>query len=83
MYQNQAVELQLPQHEGAIVELIVIGIGAGFLIVANIVRDLLTKRSHARLGSDPESERARRDIQRAKTLGNSHFVGLDNTGHRR
>lgn len=63
-------------------ELLLLAIGAGLLVVASVVRDLF-RRKHARLGSDPESERARRDIQRAKTLGQSHFVGLDNTGHRR
>ena len=64
-------------------ELLLLAIGAGLLVVATIVRDLLTRRKHARLGSDPDSERARRDIQRAKTRGQAHFVGLDNTGHRR
>ena len=32
---------------------------------------------------DPESERALRDFRRGATLGQSHVVGLDNTGHRR
>lgn len=64
-------------------ELLLLAIGAGVLVVATVVRDLLTRRKHARLGSDPDSERARRDIQRSKTRGQSHFVGLDNTGHRR
>ncbi|NUU30039.1 hypothetical protein [Arthrobacter sp. C9C5] len=64
-------------------ELLLLAVAAGLLVVATVVRDLLTRRKHARLGSDPESERARRDIQRAKTVGQSHFVGLDSTGHRR
>lgn len=64
-------------------ELLLLAVGAGLLVVATVVRDILTRRKHARLGSDPESERARRDIQRAKTVGQSNFVGLDNTGHRR
>lgn len=64
-------------------ELLLLAVSAGVLVVATVVRDLLTRRKHARLGSDPDSERARRDVQRAKTLGQSHFVGLDNTGHRR
>lgn len=64
-------------------ELLLLAVSAGVLVVATVVRDLLTRRKNARLGSDPDSERARRDVQRAKTLGQSHFVGLDNTGHRR
>ncbi len=64
-------------------ELTILAVVAGLLVVASIVRDLLTRRKHARHGADPESERARRDIQHSKTLGQSHFVGLDNTGHRR
>ena len=63
-------------------ELLLLAIGAGVLVVATVVRDLI-RRKQARLGTDADSERARRDIQRAKTLGQSHFVGLDNTGHRR
>ena len=64
-------------------ELFILGVGAGLLILATIVRDLWTRAKHARLGSDPESDRIRRDVQRAKTLGQSHFVGLDHTGHHR
>ncbi|MCU1522308.1 MAG: hypothetical protein JWN19_2693, partial [Arthrobacter sp.] len=57
-------------------ELLILGIGAGLLIVATIVRDLWTRAKHTRLGTDAESDRARRDLQTAKTLGHSHFVGL-------
>lgn len=64
-------------------ELLILGFGAVLLVVTTIVRDLWTRGKHTRLGSDPESERTRRDIQRAKTLGHSHFVGLDNTGDHR
>jgi hypothetical protein len=64
-------------------ELLIVGVGAGLLIITTIVRDLLTRAKHSRLGADAQSEGARRDLQRAKTLGHSHFVGLDNTGHHR
>ncbi len=64
-------------------ELLIIAIGAGLIIIASVVRALVARSRHLPLGSDPESERARRDIQRAKNLGQSHFVGLDNTGDHR
>ena len=64
-------------------ELLIVGVGAALLVVATIVRDLATRRKHVRPGADPESERARRELQRGKTLGQSHFVGLDNTGDHR
>jgi hypothetical protein len=60
-----------------------VGAGAVLLIIATMVRDLLTRAKHSRLGTDTQAESVRRDIQRAKTLGQSHFVGLDNTGHHR
>lgn len=50
-------------------ELLIVGAGAALLVIATLVRDLATRRKHARLGADPESERARRDLQRGKTLG--------------
>lgn len=57
------------------------GIGALVIIIASIWRDISRKSVRPPRGSD--SERELRDFHRGQTLGHSHFVGLDNTGHRR
>lgn len=41
---------------------------------------MATRKPHT---PHPQSERAIRDFRRPQTLGRSHFVGLDNTGHHR
>lgn len=64
-------------------EWIVLGIVALVIIGASIWRDLSRRSLRPPAGSDPDSERELRDSYRGKTLGQSHFVGLDNTGHRR
>ncbi|SDL71830.1 hypothetical protein SAMN04487916_11362 [Arthrobacter sp. ov407] len=64
-------------------EWIVLGIGALVIIVVSIWRDISRRALRSSAGSDPESERQLRDFHRGQTLGHSHFVGLDNTGHRR
>jgi hypothetical protein len=64
-------------------EWIILGIGALVVIVGSIWRDISRKSVRPPLGSDPDSERELRDFHRGHTLGHSHFVGLDNTGHRR
>ena len=58
-------------------------IAAGLLIVASIALYLLRRTKQRPVDPDPESERALRDFHRGKTLGHSHYVGLDNTGHSR
>lgn len=63
-------------------EWILLGIAALVIIVASIWRDVSKKSLRPPAGSDPDSERALRDVHRGQTLGHSHFVGLDNTGHR-
>ncbi|MEW1782964.1 hypothetical protein AB0305_12295 [Arthrobacter sp. NPDC080086] len=64
-------------------EWILLGIAALVIIVASIWRDVSRKSLRPPAVSGPDSERALRDFHRGQTLGNSHFVGLDNTGHRR
>jgi hypothetical protein len=64
-------------------ELLILGIAAVLIVIATIIRDLRQKSWRMRTGSDPESERALRDFKHGRTVGLSHFVGLDNTGHRR
>ncbi|WP_018773545.1 hypothetical protein [Arthrobacter sp. 131MFCol6.1] len=64
-------------------ELLILGIAAVLIVIATIIRDLRQKSCRMRTGSDPESERALRDFKHGRTVGLSHFVGLDNTGHRR
>lgn len=64
-------------------EWILLGIAALVIIVASIWRDVSRRSLRPPAGSDPESERALRDFHRGRTLGQSHFVGLDNSGHRR
>lgn len=64
-------------------EWIVLGIGALVIIVASGWRDISRKAVRPPAGSDLESKRELRDFHRGQTLGHSHFVGLDNTGHRR
>jgi len=64
-------------------EWILLGIAALVIIVASIWRDVSRKSLRPPAGADPDSERALRDFHRGHTLGHSHFVGLDNTGHRR
>ncbi len=64
-------------------EWIILGVGAMVVIIGSIWRDIARKSVRPPLGSDPDSERELRDFHRGHTLGLSHFVGLDNTGHRR
>jgi len=64
-------------------ELLILGIVAVLIVMATITRDLRQKSWRMRTGSDPESERALRDLKHGRAVGLSHFVGLDNTGHRR
>ena len=64
-------------------ELLILGAAAIFVMIATIIRDLRQKSRRTRAGLDPESERALRDFRHGRTIGLSHFVGLDNTGHRR
>ncbi|SEI96639.1 hypothetical protein SAMN04487917_103157 [Arthrobacter sp. yr096] len=62
-------------------QLLGVVIAAGLLIVATIALYLLKWKKQRPVDSDPESERALRDFRHGKTLGQSHYVGLDNTGH--
>ncbi|MCD4849390.1 hypothetical protein LN996_01055 [Arthrobacter sp. AK01] len=63
-------------------ELLGVAIAAGLLIVASIAVYLRRRTKQRRpVDSDPESERALRDFRRGKTLGQSQYGGLDNTGH--
>jgi len=64
-------------------ELLILGIAAVLIVIATIIRDLRQKSWRMRTGSYPESERALRDFKHGRTVGLAHFVGLDNTGHRR
>ena len=64
-------------------ELLILGIAAVLIVIATIIRDLRQKSWRMRTGSDPESERALSDFKHGRAVGLSHFVGLDNTGHRR
>ncbi|WP_223987700.1 hypothetical protein [Arthrobacter sp. NicSoilB8] len=64
-------------------EWLLLVVGGLVLIAASIWRDVSRKSARPPAASDQESERQLRDFHRAQTLGHSHFVGLDNTGHRR
>lgn len=64
-------------------ELLILGVVATVIVIATIIRDLWQKSRRTRAGSDPESERALRDFRHGRTIGLSHFVGLDNSGDRR
>ncbi|MGO4803794.1 hypothetical protein AB4089_01540 [Arthrobacter sp. 2MCAF15] len=64
-------------------ELLILGGAAALVVIATIVRDVRHKSRRRRTVSNAESERALRDFRRGRTSGLSHFVGLDNTGHRR
>lgn len=64
-------------------ELLIAGVVAIVIVIATIIRDLRQKSRRTRAGSDPQSERALRDFRHGRTLGQLHFVGLDNTGDRR
>lgn len=64
-------------------ELLFLGVAAVSIVIATVIRDLRQKPRRTRASSDPESERALRDFRHGRTIGLSHFVGLDNSGHRR